>query len=1267
MQSCYQERLIYFWRHGLYGHVRLMCELGIKEKSNNLILFLWHGLSLAKLGFINESKEEIAKLEQRKDLILVFKTALYFVGKEANEENLNEKYQEIIKLINDINSFASCNSAQIAWLFGDIPLAEKILGVLTPTLQSRALNGWILFTKGKYQEALNVFIGLLSDPLHAYDLLPLYGKAITLSALGQNADSFQVMSQIISKYKFPEMLLEKCRVHMALYNWDLTLSIANEVKNDLICQYEYHIIEIITAILAKDDFKLAEESVTKFLEVAQNIEGRNYHELQKVSLLIATLCTQNFQFVDKAMKIAKIASDNENCDSMTYAVLGDYLLLAQNYIVAIPSLQKAIEKLPMNKFAAEKLISVMIELGRFSEAQDQLDMLEITGSSSLDTYLLQARLFRVSEHKQASAEFLITELEKVVEQNVINDELFGEQKGIEYPIECILKRIVSMRFDTIVGILDELIFYNHSLTKTLGDDRANRLIEVFNKLDRIAPQYQPFKFAKGTLLMRIGKVDEALVIFQRLLLSSSVCRLQYCLLYIANMLRENHLVDEAKAYLKEAIEADPTLVNNLDYAFTNVKLNANKENPRPDLEAVVPYFERESRSVPQYAEFFDICFSFDEYQIPTSMLKSANSVASNNYEKALIMSKQAIIYGSRNQFEKASAILSKLKTHEKYMDLGYSTEAIIKIKFNKDSKGYLQSFIELHKISQSAKHKEILGDAYATIYDFDKAAHCYEFAINPKSPDFGLLKKLITVLVDAHRFDDAANALTRRVSYLKGNIAVPLYLIKVLVTLKRYKEAKACIDSTMRLVVPSQVAIFAEILEQKGIVYSKLGESEEAEKCFTQSLQKYESILTNDNTTKYAHSLRTSASNVCIKLGENGEDNNREKALQYYRKALEMDDSNATAVTKIFNLYRKRADQARCVSICNEFLEKHPKNESVILLLTSAENRDYAKSIKLMEDLLNEKPKLYRLLVRYVEVCSRAGMLANIKERVAMYENDKTSSMEFVRGLYHLYFSDIPKAIEHFNKSVQSNHWRLQSQLMLFSCLTNPNKKFVWLESGPLSDEKNIEDASKILSKMKVTDNERKMLNAELYSSMNTDESIEKALQLVKEVFRDSRTNIGVITALARYQLRLGDSEEAKRTLTMIGINNAFHDNAQFYEEAYLMKAKLSEESPNPRSAHQYIFLALDINKSCVHAWEMNAKMYLKSKMYAEAINPFQRVWDLSSERDLEAGYNLAYCALMAKKPELALQVCHTISEINPVYKDIKHTIMIPAYKILYQ
>ena len=80
----------------------------------------------------------------------------------------------------------------------------------------------------------------------------------------------------------------------------------------------------------------------------------------------------------------------------------------------------------------------------------------------------------------------------------------------------------------------------------------------------------------------------------------------------------------------------------------------------------------------------------------------------------------------------------------------------------------------------------------------------------------------------------------------------------------------------------------------------------------------------------------------------------------------------------------------------------------------------------------------------------------------------------------------------------------------------------------------------------------------------------------------------------------------------------------------------------------------------------MNGYYSVKCKLYNDAAISYMKCWELKERRDLSIGYQLAYCLMMTGKAEECLSVCRAILDINPLFKDIREKIMLPAFKMLH-
>ena len=128
--ECYHERAFYYWRHGYYGHVQLICSYALKKMNNDIFLLLWNSLSLGILGKTDDALKQISQIECRADLSLLLSVSqlcIIKISSNKDQQKINELQKEIEKQIKKSNNFCISQSAQVAWMFNDIDLSNQIL------------------------------------------------------------------------------------------------------------------------------------------------------------------------------------------------------------------------------------------------------------------------------------------------------------------------------------------------------------------------------------------------------------------------------------------------------------------------------------------------------------------------------------------------------------------------------------------------------------------------------------------------------------------------------------------------------------------------------------------------------------------------------------------------------------------------------------------------------------------------------------------------------------------------------------------------------------------------------------------------------------------------------------------------------------------------------------------------------------------------------------------------------------------------------------
>ena len=1262
MNDCYHERVFYYWRHGLYGHVRLLCERAQKQKPNDLFLHLWQVLASGVEGRTDMAIEELKKMNYRSDLVLLFCVAQYCVHKCADEpdkKELQRLHVQILKHIDTANSFSLSTSAQVAWMFCETNVLKDIMNGVSEDVAMMPMLGWMKLTDGDYEGANRLFETVLKDPTKSYDLLTLYGKALYLTAVKNHTECIQVYARILSLYDFPEVNIEKARVYGMMGKWNMASEIALDQADHLPTRMEAELMNALAILVRGGDAKKVIASMNVIVFLISEHEAKNWRLSVKLARAFGTLCCDCLPIIDRTLNIAQIAVNANPVESRCLAVLGYHQMMARNYVVAYNTINEAIERNPEDFFAIRNMLKLLIETGRSDEVNDQLELYSYLDDPCLALMESKARIARVDGDFDSQILTLLAALERHIETLDTENGINWKYAKLELQPERVLDLFIVMDIHEIVGALDELIVFNRSIRYAPNGAIGERIEKIFNVIERVIPGHIPVKFARAFYDFSNKRFDDAESGLYSIYLSKWNYRLPDALTLSASILCERGQKEAAQQYLDEALALDQTISRNMSFRLAKLQIDPTKSN----IANLLDLFQSTKQSVRDTIRFLDVCISAKDYYTGFILLKLLAGMVAHPSVKSELVARQAMLVAGKGDLKKAMSLLEGLKQHSKYKLLAITTEARIKLEILDDSEGYIQVLKSLVKDDPSPQNLVVLGDAYTKVLCLDRAASVYSQVVDKANVNGAILKKYVSALVGAHRFDTAVTVFKATLTGLRNSVYVHLFLIKELIRIRRYEDAQACIVQTAKLISSSNVVLELDFLEQRGITAYKLHNNEEAEQWLSSALAIYDTILSNELTQSFAQLLRKRASNVCYYLAELKVILRiRDKSIDLHRKALELDEGNTRSLLALVNYHKGRMESEQCVQLCSRYLTFYPHNEAIALLLTSFEVKGYTESIECLERVLKVHPNFYRTLVRLIEICARAGKLTIAGKRIT---NDQAPGMVFAKGLFCLYTGKWDEAKACFMSVEGDTRWGMAAKHGMFQLLVNPERKYIWSEKGPFSTEFDLSRAERLISKMSLTDDEKAILYADVKSYRNTDASVAQALSGYNAILEAQPTNIPALVGKARCLIRLGQPIEADKFVDKVLQMKPYHETYAYFEEAYLMRAHITLNDHNYRAAQYFILLALDLNMSSKKGWEMAAATHLHNHLYSEAANAFYHCWELTGKTNPETGYQFALCALKASKPENALAMCRHIQESNPSFRDMREQIIMPAFRNL--
>lgn len=1192
--ECYHERAFYYWRHGYYGHVQLICSFGLEKTSNDLFLRLWKTLSIGFLGRTEDALQQLSLINNREDLSLLLTVSQLCIYNISNHnlQKIKELKKEIERQIKRSNQFCISQSAQVAWMFNNIELSNQIISY---SKEPTAIAGWIKMTTGDYSSAEKIFDSIQKND-DSYDLLSLYGKYILFLTTSKIPESSEIHKKIVTRYNFPELNVEKARNSARFGRYDQSVSILKDYEQFFPTTIEIDIFSALSSIIKCADLSTAVKYLDKICQICEKYEKINWKLTSKLALVFGTLSCQDLSIINQTMRLSQLSLKSNPKSPFCLQISALHHIITRNYGVAkniLKSIDYNRKKCTFTNFNSQLILLKNFHQDR--ELEDSLDLYEkIENTFCISTY----RSYLSRRRNQDTTRYIpliIEDLQKIIKS--VNDEnKFFTPLEIQY--ERFLDLFISLRLEIIFDSFDEIAVLNDSVRMPLTGDLGDKIESFITDLSFSLHSYLPLIFVQAVLMFRKKRYLESEFLFQSIVFSKWKYRISECLVYLAQIDLINKKESQAKLKINDAFSLNVQLKDDYNYHLIRTEIFRDQEH----LMALIPFFQDSNQPFESILKYLDLAISLDSYDTATQIYQFAKSKISCSMEKGLLILRKAQIQASRNMIDESFDLLEKLKKHSNYFELATITESEICYKYKIGS--FIGYLIDLQKKIPDSKHCEMIGDAYVKIIDFINASKWYKKAIEIENPTPDTFHKYISSLVSAHKFDEAVLRFTEYFTKIKQNTFTLVFLMNELIKIERYNEAKKCIDRGIHLINKTNRLAEAYFFGQCGIVSWKLEDIKMARKYFKKAATIYDGIFMDATffQNNYVSEYREKASFFFISYARFSTSQQKiEKANDLYARACELDESNAEPVIQLVKYYKNRYEVHKCVRLCTEFLRRYPNNERVALELTTVETSNYSSAIKCLTRVLKSHPRFYRILIRLIEICARAGTL-HVAEK--MITKDGAPGMVLARGLYAMYNGLNSEAIKIFAKIQNHPVWGMTSQLAILQILINPERKYCWCTSGPLSTDEELAKANEMIDKMANPKNIKNKLSDIDELTFEIDPINKVILQADVETSRNTQTSISNAASLYSNIINL-QYETDQNTTTKTNPNQNLADKSS---DSNANNSASNSSNYFNNSNNDNISLKINSNSNIINnnsnntLYNSNSKFILNQTQYIAAL-----------------------------------------------------------------
>lgn len=1297
-------KINYYCREGYYGHMENAAVEGLHRYGNDPVLKFFVAFAKVMQDRIQEGIRELDMLKDKRDINLCATMALMFAHKKSPNVDreavtmLDAKLKEERKQAGELGLYFA---GLFLFLNGKHDKAreyiDRMLKMVPESVEGLTVKGWLEMMSGREaKKSIRYFDEALKTGSKNIDTL--FGKAKFYELRHNYSGALELINQVVVSFQgFLPAFVEKMKLQLALQDWDQTLESAQRaVETNMHC-VEAMLYQVLSLLCKEGNYSEVSSKIGDIITTLDRFEPHSGHLYCNMAQTFARLCGRNALVLQQTHTLTERAVGIDNNSSDFVNELGSQLLMSGKTKDAMKCFRTAMKLDETSVQALTGIIRCQLLEEQIDEAAQQLEFLnEIQQSLGRSAEL--AYLSAVLAMKKGKSPDKIIELvNEAIELHFAG--LKGLPLGIQY--------FVLLNPDFLLQIVKTYLQFAPQIPVQSGQQVSpilKRCYQVLDPLTIAVPGLMEGLYLIAKVKYLSGDVDSAQNTLQLCLDHDSTFSDAHILMAqihlhqnsfkMANQslevglsynfeVREHplyHLI-RARILKKQGDLAEAVQTLKMAMALPGVKSKTpmNKKTGKAQEISV-------NDRVSVFLELAETHRMLDEQHEAAKVMQDAINEFQNTPEEVRIAIANADLSLAREDVETALGMLRNIQPDQPYFVEAREKMAGIYLHHRKDKRLYASCYRELMEKHPSSHTCLLLGDAYMSIQEPEKAIEVYESALKLNSKDAALATKIGQALVKMHNYGKAINYYEASLK-AGGQATLRHDLAELLLRLRQYDKAEK---------------ILLQALDNEGIDLESLMENTKYLMLLAKVYQRVERIEEAQNTFIKARDMQARvlkrvqmeapdtlsaqkqlAASIGCQLAEQAA-NQRDfvKAIQFYKDALKHNENDTKVMLALSGLYLATEDLDACQHQLMTLLKGEKDNDSATIMLADLlfRKNEYDTAMYHFQQLLQIRPDNYEALARLVDLMRRAGKLDEVPKFLEMAESASSraqmeAGFSYCKGLYEWYTGNPTEALKQFNKSRKDSDWgHLAVYNMIEICLNPDNdtiggEVFETVEGGggqPADKEKAdseqmaVRTAEKLLKEVKAKpgDIRPRLLENMAMIATKQKQNVEKALSAFMDICSNEREHIGALYGMAAAYMVLKQTPRARNQLKRVAKANWTIQDAEDLEKSWLLLADIYIQSGKYDMATELLKRCLQYNKSCCKAYEYNGFIMEKEQSYKDAAISYENAWRYGNKNNPVIGYKLAFNYMKAKRYVDAIDICHHVLSLHPNYPKIRKDIL---------
>ncbi|KAF8572456.1 hypothetical protein P879_02170 [Paragonimus westermani] len=819
--------LFYYLREGYSHHVQMIAESALRRLPNDSMLKLYLALVAVAEGKLQDAIRRFTELKDKEDYTLAALISLAQTHKkcpDTDQDTVKGYEVKIRELRRQANGMALYLAAMVLFHFQRYEKAreyvERSLKANLLFVEALNLNGWIDMMANDEQvqkKAIRYFEGCVNDD-ERMNVDSQMGKVRYFQWSRAYMSAMDIVNIVIVNFpKYIPALIEKMRLQLMLKDWDQAIDVAQRcLAMDSNC-IEAFKCQLLHSLCQTGKMVEARQKLTDLGRALNTSEPDNANQYYRISTYFSLLCGRDPVILQQLLQFAERATVLDSRNQKYAVTLGRILFLQGKTKEAIKQFQTTLEFSETSVVGLQGIVQCQLAQGSLKEASTQLEFLKelqhTTGKNAELAYMTAV----LGRKQSMSSVKILGDLDEATDLHFHNLEKihpgpeYYEALNPDFLVQLVNEYLtLAPQQPPIIGVFS----YSSIGTRRPDDSVLTRCLRILEPLTNAMPGYQRAVYLLAYVQFLMGVMSTALSTIKTCLeldttfIEGHILLAQIYLhqdnLKLAEQALETGLSNNfevrthplyqlvrARLLIKQG--SSTSAVQILKQTIASLNNSSGSIGTRPTLRngaenARVTKNITLSDRLTLALALAEAHRNLGEFHEATKVLQDAQLSFAGSPEVGRIIIASADLALSQGDHETALNTLRGIRQEQPYYLTARQQMANIYLHHRKEKKLYVACYRELAETIGTAEANLLLGDAYMTIQEPDRAMEVYEAVLRKHPNDLRLASKMGKALVRTHNYSKAVSYYEAAVK--GGQVTLRLDLTDLLIKLKQYEKAK---------------------------------------------------------------------------------------------------------------------------------------------------------------------------------------------------------------------------------------------------------------------------------------------------------------------------------------------------------------------------------------------------------------------------------------------------------------------------------------------